>query len=203
MQLLVVITPSWNAVQGTLCSYERATQNQPWTQAGIPLPVVVGQAGMVWAHQKKEGDCKTPAGIFALGPTFGRGAPPPKMDYLRLTLSIEAVDDPKSRYYNQIVNRDSIAEPDWQSSEKMGEIELYEIGIVIQHNWPNPIPSAGSAIFMHLWRNYKIGTAGCIAMSWDNLKGLLNWLDKEQQPKIVQLPRETYEKVKQEWNLPF
>jgi L,D-peptidoglycan transpeptidase YkuD (ErfK/YbiS/YcfS/YnhG family) len=82
-----------------------------------------------------------------------------------------------------------------------GEIDLYELGIVLQHN-PEAIPHAGSAIFIHLWRGEKRGTAGCIAMSRPHLKSLLEWLDREKEPKIVQLPVEVYREKREAWNLP-
>jgi L,D-peptidoglycan transpeptidase YkuD (ErfK/YbiS/YcfS/YnhG family) len=207
MQLVIVLTPSWSSTQGKLYRYEN--QLSKWVPVGSPYPVIIGQAGMAWgiglhggSNEKREGDLKTPAGIFALGTTFGIGIVPPRhMDYLELTPSIEAVDDPKSRLYNQIVDRTKRI-PDWNSSEKMASIDLYEMGLVIHHNYPKPIPTAGSAIFFHLWRNSNSSTAGCTAMCREHMRELLDWLDKEKQPRLVQLPHEAYQKFQTQWELP-
>ena len=205
-QLIQVITPSWTSMQGTLCLFEQ-TQNEPWKHILDSIPVVVGEGGMAWGlglHPntdgpfKKEGDQKTPAGLFSLGKAFGHKKQSFKIDFLLLNPHTEAIDDPSSRFYNQIVNGEI---PDWKSSEKMSEIDLYELGIVIQHN-PRAIPHAGSAIFIHVWRESNQGTAGCTAMSLLNLKRLLNCLDKAKEPKIVQMPNEMYNLRRAEWNLP-
>ena len=212
-QLLVMVTPRWNSVQGRLSLYERENLDKPWLLTGETIPVVVGQAGMAWGrglHQsqeellcKKEGDRKSPAGIFALGPAFGHAPSMSlQMDYISITPSTEAVDDPKSRYYNQIVKREEIVQPDWTSSEKMAEISLYELGAVIQHNFPQPLFAAGSAIFLHIWRSAQSGTGGCTAMSRENLFRILEWLDREKSPRLVQLPADQYEDLKKEWDLP-
>ena len=79
---------------------------------------------------------------------------------------------------------------------------LYEIGCVINHNFPQPKPGKGSAIFFHRWRNYNAGTAGCTAMSQDNLEKILCWLDKSKSPVLVQLPYQVYLQLQSTWNLP-
>ena len=208
-QLIIVVTASWNAHQGELYLFER--ENVSWKLVEHTIPVVVGESGMAWGlglhptvqgNQKREGDLKSPAGIFSLGPAFGHQMPALKVDYLPLKRSLEAIDDPRSRYYNQIVDTTDILDPDWQSSEKMGEIALYDLGLVIQHNLPHPHAGAGSAIFMHIWRDQESGTAGCTAMNRNHLLRLLEWLDRDKNPRLVQLPREVYQEVHEAWCLP-
>jgi L,D-peptidoglycan transpeptidase YkuD (ErfK/YbiS/YcfS/YnhG family) len=150
---------------------------------------------------KVEGDGKSPAGIFSLGSAFGFAPRSLKVDYLLLDAYTEAVDDPLSSHYNQIVNTTEVF-PDWRSSEKMGEEPLYEIGMVVHHNFPYPQRGAGSAIFLHIWRNKDEGTAGCTAMSRQDLEAILSWLDKGKNPLLVQLPLPTYREVQSKWDLP-
>lgn len=201
-QLLIVITPEWNAVQGQMLLFESA-----WVKS---FPIVVGKNGMAWGigkHskqpglQKSEGDEKSPAGIFALGPAFGKPHPT-KMDYFPITSDMEAVDDPCSQFYNQIVKRSEVAHPDWNSSERMADIDLYDLGLVIQHNFPKPRSGAGSAIFMHIWASEQMGTGGCTAMAREDLAWLLAWLDKAKNPHLVQLPIKEYRELQQPWKLP-
>src|SRR2546429_9690463 len=69
---------------------------------------------------KKEGDKKAPAGIFRLSRVFGY-APraQTKMPYLALSPSIVGIDDPQSRYYNQLFDRSKIEKRDWHTAEEM------------------------------------------------------------------------------------
>lgn len=216
LQMVTVVTPSWDSVQGNLQRYERKN-HELWQPIGEEIPVVVGKTGLAWGiglHRhsmsegpsKLEGDGKSPAGMFALGPAFGFASQEQmnslKLDYLPLHDQIEAVDDPKSIYYNQIINKNDILIPDWHSSEQMGLQPLYILGLVIHHNFPNPQKGRGSAIFFHLWRNAVSGTAGCTAMSHENLSEILSWLDKEKNPIFVQLPSQIYLQNQKEWDLP-
>ncbi len=94
------------------------------------------------------------------------------IDYIQIDDTTEAVDDPLSEHYNRIINRSKV-NCDWQSSEKMAEIPLYKLGFVVKHNYLNPHPEGGSAIFFHLGRHGKSGTAGCTAMEYENLNRVL------------------------------
>ncbi len=202
-QIIVVTTPSWESYQGRLYQFEQEVDR--WILQKSSIPVVVGKKGMGWglglsvplsssfpgsSPLKCEGDNKAPAGIFTLGPAFGHQVFKTPMDFLPLHPEIEAVNDPLSCHYNRIVNRKKVAKIDWTSSEKMGEIGLYALGLVIHHNWDIPLPGAGSAIFMHLWRDEKIGTAGCTAMSYQDLASLLTWLNPQTHPLLIQMPFE-------------
>jgi D-alanyl-D-alanine dipeptidase len=214
-QLLVVTTQDWDEKQGKLILYERSSDNSVWIPIQAPIPVVLGKNGLAWgiglhpmktkASYKKEGDGKSPAGIFSLGSAFGF-APDSEMrhlkiEYLPLHELIEAVDDPLSRYYNCIVDKRNVI-PDWRSSEKMGEEPLYAIGLAVNHNFPNPKVNAGSAIFLHIWQGENSGTAGCTAMNQEDLNHILFWLNQSKNPALVQLPIHQYHKLQNEWGLP-
>lgn len=216
LQLLVVTTNSWEEKSGSIRLFEKPTQEEPWILIDEPIPVVVGKSGMASGiglqdlfnnepSNKSEGDLKSPAGFFSFGPVFGflpsSQMTHLKMDYLELNEFIEAVDDPLSNFYNCIIdNREVI--PDWSSSEKMRAEPLYEIGLVVNHNFPQPKPGKGSAIFFHIWRNCNAGTAGCTAMSHDQLERILHWLDKSKNPALVQLPYHVYFELQSVCNLP-
>jgi D-alanyl-D-alanine dipeptidase len=212
-QLLTVTVQDWNEHLGELNFYERENGNLAWTPIQGPIPVVIGKNGLSWGiglhpmnselSYKKEGDGKSPAGIFSLGCAFGF-APHLKhlkIDYLPLNEFIEAVDDPLSSYYNSIVDRREVT-PDWQSSEKMFQEPLYQVGLTVHHNFPHPKAYRGSAIFLHIWQNEHSGTAGCTAMSLENLNTVLSWLDPNKHPVLVQLPIHTYNELQNPWGLP-
>jgi D-alanyl-D-alanine dipeptidase len=215
-QLIVVTTVDWNTVRGELRRYERASTSGPWTAVGGPIAMVVGRNGLAWdplAEQviagpaKREGDGRAPAGVFSLGTAFGYApaseAADLKLPYLHVTEGIECVDDVKSTRYNTIVNRRSIASPDWGSSEKMREVgEAYHWGVVVNYNTP-PVSGRGSCIFLHVGGGPESkGTAGCTAMSEPELREMMRWLDPAKQPAMVQLPAAARDAVKASWGLP-
>lgn len=192
-QMIVVTTANWNTLHGVLQRYERQKQKQPWQKIGAAIPVVVGQNGMAWGvenknqhtHLKREGDNRTPVGIYSIGPNFGfHPQPIGKLNYVPLLATTECVDDTASHYYGQLVDSATIANKDWKSSEKMREISLYQIGSLIQYN-TQQIARGGSCIFLHRWRSATKGTAGCIAMAASPLRTILQWLDAKKNPIIV------------------
>ena len=217
LQLLVVVSADWNAVDGILYRFQYTPKTLQWESFSHPIPVTLGKQGMAWGRglidlddekgaHKKEGDQKAPAGLFSLGPIFGDAlhqSYAKNMPFLLITDDLECIDDSHSVYYNQLVNTNSILKQDWKSSEKMKEMGfLYAIGMVIQHNVHPVKPEMGSAIFMHVWRNKGMGTAGCTAMKEDDLKEIVEWLDISQQPSLIQLPMEEYISKQAQWGLP-
>jgi D-alanyl-D-alanine dipeptidase len=215
-QAMVVTTPDWNSVDGSLQRYEK--RNGKWQPVGEKIAIVVGKSGMGWDHLvipapsgapiKKEGDGRSPAGIFTIGQAFGYAPSAPdlklpylKLPYLQLTDSIECVDDVGSKAYNQVVDRQTIAHPDWSSSEKMRSVDVYLHGLEVNYN-PEHVAGAGSCIFMHIWRGTGRGTAGCTAMDQNKLQEILHWLDASKKPVLIQFPAETYDDLKLAWKLP-
>jgi D-alanyl-D-alanine dipeptidase len=201
-QLVLVTARDWSASSGMLRRYERLDGGTRWRPAGAPVEVLLGRHGLGWGvglhlapekdgPRKVEGDERSPAGIFEFGTAFGRAAredvPWVRMPYLRLSPATEAVDDPASRYYGHIVERDRAERPDWKSSEHMGRIPAYDLGVVVAHN-PQHLPRAGSCIFLHLWMHKQDGTSGCTALHRADLVDLLRWLDPANHPVLVQLP---------------
>jgi L,D-peptidoglycan transpeptidase YkuD (ErfK/YbiS/YcfS/YnhG family) len=227
-QLIAVTAPDWSSVEGRLQRFERATVQEAWRPVGDPIPIVLGRNGLGWGIGviategsniraadepiKKEGDGKSPAGVFDLGTAFGYAAQPlpgMKLPYLSLTPSIECVDDIQSKHYNQVLDRSSIV-PDWNSSEHMRDAgEAYRWGIVVDHNGTAvdrnskpPVPGGGSCVFLHIWHSRDQGTSGCTAMAPANLETLLTWLEPARKPLLVQLPESTYERLIHRWRLP-
>jgi D-alanyl-D-alanine dipeptidase len=215
-QLIVVTTPDWNAVDGQLQRYQRTSSRGPWQTLGAPIPIVVGKGGMAWGigvipmHRpgdpvKQEGDHKSPAGIFRLGSAFGYAPQEPdgwKMRYIALTPSTDCVDDPQSRFYNQILDSSTVA-VDWKSAEHMRDAgEAYRWGLVIDHNAVSPKPRGGSCVFMHIWGGAGRGTVGCTAMPEPQVKSILAWLDPQAHPLLVQMPLRQYRQAEKSLHLP-
>jgi D-alanyl-D-alanine dipeptidase len=217
LQAVVVTTNDWNSVQGKAQLFERKTGGSEWIAAGKFFPVVVGKNGMAWGaglHElpsdagrvlmKTEGDGKAPAGIFALTEAFGSAEKPNfvKLPYIKLTESVECVDDVKSSNYNLIVDKNKVGAIDWKSSEKMLAVgEQYDLGVFVAHNSERQA-GGGSCIFLHIWKDSTAGTAGCTAMARANIEQVLRFLDPAKNPVLIQLPEDAYKTQQIKWKLP-
>jgi len=213
-KLIVVTTPDWNAVSGTLTRYQR--KRGKWKAEAKPISIVVGKTGLAWDPRlakghadafpgpvKHEGDGKSPAGIFGIPNTFGfapsLGSSPM---YITLTPTTECVDDASSRHYTQIVDRLNIRDADWNSSERMRGVPGYRQGAVVDYNMNPPVPGDGSCIFLHIWSGPGQGTVGCTAMPAGDVERLVSWIETKGTTALVQLPEEEYQRLKSGWNLP-
>ncbi|MDQ2825077.1 MAG: L,D-transpeptidase family protein [Verrucomicrobiota bacterium] len=211
-QCLVVITDSWTSTEGKMSIFEREPNaHSPWQRRKSGIAVRVGRNGLAWGRgliktaswpgpMKREGDDKAPAGIFRLQSVFGYKRET-KMSFVALSENVVAVDDPQSRYYNQLVDRSKIDNPDWRSAEKLSGVDVYKLGVVVEQNSP-PKPGAGSCIFLHVWKTPGTPTSGCTAMSENDLVDVIRWLDPAQQPLLVEMPQSSYEVLRTKWNLP-
>ena len=216
-QCIVVLANNWTSTNGVLRAFERDDASAVWKERGSGIAVVLGKNGLGQgrgivrldfksAPNKKEGDNRAPAGIFRLSSAFGyapaRSAAWIKLPYLASSRKTEGIDDPTSRYYNKLVDRSKVGQIDWRSSEKMRRADvLYKWGVIVEHN-PAAVPSAGSCIFLHIWKNSSVATAGCTAMPESDLVRLLRWLDPARHPILVQMPRAVYPSVRAKYGLP-
>tara|TARA_Y100001968_G_scaffold294906_1_gene301863 strand:- start:1980 stop:2609 length:630 start_codon:yes stop_codon:yes gene_type:complete len=196
-QLIIVQTKQWGEKKGRCYLFERQVDNFKYIRS---FKVVLGRNGMKWgeglhrmldSNIKQEGDGASPAGIFLLGDAFGNEAESlsGNWPYIKTSEDDLFIDDSKSQYYNTWVNKQEV-QKDWDSHEVMlREDGLYNQGLIIKHNMAPTKPDFGSAIFFHIWRNKNIGTAGCTASKKQNITGLLNWIKKDSNPLLIQLPQ--------------
>lgn len=213
-QIVVVSIPHWDAVEGQMSRYEWSGGN--WTEIGEAWPIVVGKAGMAWGKGnqtftgaegpiKKEGDKRSPAGIFKLGSAFGYSEAPNwvHMPYIQVVSTTMCIEDGSSNFYNQIIDEGQ-EQPDWNSTDHMlRKDDLYEWGVFVAHNSPEAEAGKGSCIFLHVWRQNDSGTAGCTAMDKGKMRELIKWLDPSKKPILLQMPENIPEfaESKQKLNL--
>lgn len=176
-QIIVVQSLGGIKANMTLCQ-ARSGLWQPASPA--VFRAVIGKNGMAVIGKKREGDAKTPAGLYPIGEAFGTEPLALKMDYKYITADDKFIDDVKHKHYNLWVSGPT----DAQSYEAMA-IAPYAFGAVIKYNMNPRKAGAGSAIFIHLWRSPSSATAGCIALDKQSLLTTLHWLDKSQHPYIL------------------
>lgn len=218
-QLIVVVTGDWDAREGELRRYERANGDAAWRERGEAASVMVGRAGSAWGiglhpaqpagPQKREGDGRAPAGVFALGTAFGYAdSVATALPYDAMSGSDYCIDVPASPLYNRIVDARDVGEDAVAGSTEPMRRDLhadgdprYRLGFVIEHN-AQAQPGAGSCIFAHLWKAPGEPTAGCTAMADAVMEGMLGWLDPRRKPVFVLLPVAEYERLRLQWLLP-
>lgn len=215
-QLLVVRSASWYAATGTLELYARSADDH-WRRGGSEIPVSLGRNGMGWGRglhpppksgpHKREGDGRSPAGVFSLQNAFGVSESLPsdahEFPYLRALPSTYCVEDVRSAYYNQIIDANDVTRTSWEKwSELRRSDGLFDWGIVVKQNAPETMIGAGSCVFLHVWRGHGLPTAGCTAMPRDDIEAVLRWLAPDATPLLVQLPRPVYDQLRTDWGLP-
>lgn len=154
-----------------------------WRPVGKSIPVVVGRNGLAPVGEKREGDGRTPSGIFPLERGFGYGALETRMPYVVLTPEMIWIDDPRSGRYNQLADKKDGAGFSFEIMRRSDD--LYKYGVVLEYNTRPVVPGAGSAIFFHVWSGPASTTAGCVAMAEDEMVRLLTWLDPSRKPLAV------------------
>lgn len=167
--------------KGTKAIVSLWQKNGHWEKV-IQSPAVIGRKGLAGAGLKKEGDGKTPQGMFEVKRAFGYDHTlATGIDYKQVNANDLWVDDVDSVDYNQ-----------WVSSTKAKSFEklrrndnLYRIGVVIEYNTNPIIKGAGSAIFMHIWRSYYKPTAGCVALPMRHLRKIVSKLNNDHKPVII------------------
>ncbi len=216
-QIIIVVTDSTNIDQGTLYKFER-NDSSTWHLISEPILVIIGRKGFALGNglislddtgmdKKVEGDKKSPAGVFALTKTFGfiheKELIGLQMSYVQVTDMTECIDDPRSKFYNQIVRNNKVDTVDWNSSEEMWKADpWYRFGVFVDNNCSPVNSEKGSCIFLHNWDGPNDSTVGCTAMAPEFMKDIVLWLESEKNPLLIQLPVKLYDKYKDGWELP-
>jgi L,D-peptidoglycan transpeptidase YkuD (ErfK/YbiS/YcfS/YnhG family) len=179
---LIIVEASQGSFKATLTAWQK--EQSQWSQIAV-MEAVVGRSGIAKFNQKREGDGKTPSGVFVLKRAFGYSSSfNTRLEYLQATKEDVWVDDVNSKHYNQWKNINEIAGA--KSFEQMKrDDDLYKAGIVIEYNTEPIVPGLGSAIFLHIWRSPGHPTAGCVALSEENVLTLLQWLDPSLKPMMI------------------
>ena len=181
-QLMVALPLPSDATRGVVYLFER--HDAGWFRRGEALPAMVGRSGFAPPGAKREGDGRTPSGLFPLEFAFGSpSAMTTKMPYRQATDDDIWVDDIHAPEYNQWVKR---GESKASSFEEMKRRDhCYRYGLVIDYNRHPVVADLGSAIFMHVWLKEGVSTSGCVALAESELLEILRWLDPGKKPLIL------------------
>ena len=142
----------------------------------------VGKYGIT--KYKVEGDKKTPKGTYGLDNLYFRKDKFPKLDTKLKTIPITKkmgwCDDVKNKNYNKLIRVSNKIK-----HEKIFRKDSnYDLMIPIKYNMISPKKNRGSAIFLHLTKNYK-KTLGCVAIQKKDMLILVKLIDKKTKIKII------------------
>ena len=136
---------------------------------------------------KKEGDKKTPKGLFEIDKLYFRKdrlkKPETKLKCVSIEKKMGWCDDVKSKKkYNKLV---SLEKKNNFKHEKMyRKSSNYDLLIPIKFNFKKPKLGKGSAIFIHITKDFK-PTAGCIALKKADLLILIKLINKNTKIRIT------------------
>lgn len=156
---------------------------------------------------KREGDRRSPAGVYALDIAFGAASSLPEgarsFPYLQTRSTTYCVEDSRSEHYNELVDSTRVTPSAWEQWSAMARADgLFNWGVVVKQNSPETQKGAGSCVFLHIWRGPNRPTSGCTAMATEQIVTTLRWLDPTRKPLLVQLPDPVLRDVRRAWDLP-
>jgi L,D-peptidoglycan transpeptidase YkuD (ErfK/YbiS/YcfS/YnhG family) len=150
----------------------RADGHIAWN--GHEVRCALGKGGVIAAADKREGDGKSPVGVWPMREVRYRPDVYPNGPVTALPVCATAQDDgwcdaPGDPAYNRPVKL-----PYPASAERMWRDDfVYDLVLVLGHNENPPVPGLGSAIFLHLARDGYPGTEGCVALAREDVEALL------------------------------
>ena len=136
----------------------------------VSCPAYIGKKG--WG-KSREGDMKTPQGVFTFTMAFGiQEDPGCPMGYVQVDGSHYWVGDSNSEHYNRFVSVNEHGNFSTKDSEHIIDYTTaYKYCLNISYN-VDGIPGKGSAIFLHCQTKNHY-TAGCVAIPEDDMKEVL------------------------------
>ena len=150
---------------------------------GFYFKCSIGKNGL--SKDKREGDLKTPKGYFNIDCLYYRSdrmkKPKTKLKVISIKKKMGWCNDINNKKkYNKVIKVSKKIR-----HEKMYRLDhKYDLVIPIKYNFKKPIIGKGSAIFLHLTKNYN-STAGCIALNQNDFLILLKLINRKTKIKII------------------
>ena len=182
-QLVTVVARTRGSTQGALRLWTKRAGC--WSTAAGPWTAWLGGNGT--SPAKREGDRRTPTGIFEFLRTMYGLAPSPGVHYAyrHLVCGDWWVEDPASPYYNRFRHVRCGSRPAFRTtSEDMSRSPTaYRHLAVIAYNTNPVVPGRGSGIFLHVSTGRP--TLGCVSLPLHRVVATLRWLRPAARPLIA------------------
>ena len=213
-QLVLVTAADALADKGTLRRYARTGPGAPWVEAGQPVPCRLGRKGLGQGRgvvsalpggpAKREGDGRTPAGVFSIPAAFGYASAEDaakagvRLPYVAVSDRTSCVTDAGSPLFGRVVGPGERPEGGLRQDRMVRDDGANAWGVVIGHNVGAADPQAGTCIFLNVRPAGGPATGGSVGIPAEAAAALAAWLDPAARPVVAVLP-EVEAKV---WGLP-
>lgn len=217
-QLVLVVVPDPGANRGMVRRLEREGPGAPWREAGAAASCVLGRNGLAAGRgigappsgpAKRQGDGRTPSGLFPLPEAFGYASPEEaraagvKLPYVMVTDRSACVTDSGSALYGRVAGPDQRPAGGSARQERMVRDDGANAwGMVIGHNREDPDPGAGACLFLNVRPAGGPPTGGSIGCPPEVAAGLAAWLDPGARPLLAVFSRKDYQERAAAWGLP-
>ena len=143
----------------------------------------VGKKGLT--NKKKEGDKKSPKGIFNIEDLYYRkdkvNKPNTSLKCIPIKKNMGWCDDINNKkYYNKLIK----IKKNIRHEKLFRKDNKYDLLVPISYNRKKRVIGKGSAIFLHLTNNYN-KTDGCIALKKNDFLILIKLIKKKTKIKIT------------------
>ena len=168
-QMLIVAAFSADATDAWISLHEKQSDGS-WHMV-MTSPGFIGKNGL---GKTREGDAKTPVGIFHFNRAFGIADDPGcAIPYVKVDQDTYWSGDPRDGYrYNELVNLKDLPGLDLESGDSEHIIDYpyhYQYCLNISYN-EEGTPGLGSAIFLHCLAPAKPFTGGCVSIPEDHMR---------------------------------
>lgn len=178
-QLFIVAASGMDKTAANVSLHER-DKNGNWIEV-LSVDGCVGKNGMVYDEERKEGCGRTPIGIYRFNMAFGI-APDPgcAFQYVQVTDDLYWSSDMREgMHYNEMISINDCPDLDTKNSEHLIDYtKAYQYCLNISFNEECTI-GKGSAIFLHCYGSNRNYTAGCVAVSEEDMVTIMNLVDPE------------------------
>ena len=165
-QIIVVIPPYYTSTDAMLYFYIK--KDNKWN-LHTRTEAYIGKNGL---GKEREGDNKTPIGVYQFNRYFGiEDNPGTNLPYVKVNESHYWDGDSNSSRYNTLVNNETYKDFNASDSEHLIEYNPgYEYALNIDYN-KEQTPKKGAGIFLHCFTDRQ-HTAGCVAINKEKLKNI-------------------------------
>ena len=186
-QLLIVVNDNDTSNKATLIALQK--KHKKWKIQFDPMPASIGRNGFALPGNKREGDGKSPAGLYQLGQLFSyENKINSSLPFIQTTGEDKWIDDTNHVDYNKYVKGNTTA----TSFEHLRLTGIYyKYCMVIEYNTKPVIKGKGSAIFFHVADANYSPTAGCVAIKETDMNKILAWF-KPNDSKAIWMGNSNY-----------
>ena len=177
-QLFIVAAFDSDATDAWISLHERQSDGT-WRMV-MTTPGFIGKNGL---GKTREGDAKTPTGVFHFNRAFGIADDPGcAIPYVKVDNDTYWSGDPREGYhYNELVSLKDLPGLDVESGDSEHIIDYiyhYQYCLNISYN-EEGTPGLGSAIFLHCFAPAKPFTGGCVSIPEQHMKFVMQRVDAD------------------------